>query len=234
MSLDVVIEGITWCLIVLSSRNSDSKRRKWVCCAVQSSQLLRSAGSGFICCYPGGHWKQKLTLSLCSPSWGQLQTSASNKCQWCSQVKSLGFLTCLIKTSHPRKNCPLHFCILESNLTAQVKVFVHQATWGCHWAAGAGARGEFPVSRTMEHLQELLLHTSALQLKKDHAISFTEVNINFFVVVGCKAIFWQDWESLIYCCNIKCCWALAKAVFFQEFARHWFLEIIIYPLESKG
>lgn len=160
--------------------------------------------------------------------------AASSEWQWCLQVRSLGFGICLIKTSHPRKVCQVHFCMLDWNLTALGK------------GSFLSANLRFPVSswelepegnslsaRRMEHLQELLLHTSALHLKKDHAISFTEVHINFFGLVCCKAIFWQDWESLIYCCNIKCCWALAKAVFFQEFARHWFLEIIIYPLKSK-
>lgn len=232
MSLHVVTECIIWHLILLSSRNSDNKRRKWVCCGIQSSQLFRSAGTGFLCCYPSGHWKQKPTQSNSAalPE-AKSKPTASNKCQWWGQVKSLGFIACLIKTSHPRKiptallhpwtkcGSPRSRCLVSSRGEAPTEQL------------GAGARGEFPVSQKSGASAAAAASHFALHLKEDHPISFTEVNINFFVVVCCKAIFWQDWQSLIYCCNVG---LQPKQYSFKNLVGIDFSEIIIYPLKSKA
>lgn len=106
MSLDV-IECITWLLIVLSSRNSDNKRRKWVCCAVQSSQLFRAAGTGFICCYSSGLWKQKPQplQPFLRPGPNPLHPINANDV---AKSRVWG-LFCYIKTSHPREKLPIAF-----------------------------------------------------------------------------------------------------------------------------
>lgn len=51
-------------------------------------------------------------------------------------------------------------------------------------SCGLELEGKSLSTRRTKHVYELVLHTSVFHLKKDHAIFFTEVYVNFSVLVG--------------------------------------------------